>query len=309
MVNLTIGGGNFKGISYLGALEYLHQNNLVNKIDNFYGTSVGSIIGTFFLIGYTPFDIFKFILELNLEDFWDFNITNIETNYSLISDALFIKFKDLFSIKENADITFSEFYKKTNINLNIFATSLTKRKNVCFNAETYPDLKIITAVQASSCIPLIFPPVVINDEYFVDGCMKCIDGICSRYIYNDNNIVHFIIKGDYNTKKINSFLDYLSEVISCTLQNEELLETENTIKIYVPIEYNNKYNFNDIKKSDKLKLFNVGLIQTKEKFKNKIDNLLEIINNEINNKIYNETKKENNNKTITLKNIEDKFDK
>ena len=43
MVNLTIGGGNFKGISYLGTLEYLHQNNLVNKIDNFYGTSVGSI--------------------------------------------------------------------------------------------------------------------------------------------------------------------------------------------------------------------------------------------------------------------------
>ena len=280
MVNLTIGGGNFKGISYLGALEYLHQNNLVNKIDNFYGTSVGSIMGTFFLIGYTPFEIFKFILELNLEDFWDFNITNIENNYSLISDALFIKFKDLFSVKENVDITFYEFYKKTNINLNIFATSLKDRKNVCFNADTYPNLKIIKAVQASSSIPLIFPPVIINDEYFIDGCMKCIDGVCSKYVCCDDNIVHFIIKGDYNTKKINSFFDYLSEVINSTLQNEELLETENTIKINIPKEYNNKFNFNNIKKSDKLKLFNVGLIQAKEKFKDKVDYLLEKINNE-----------------------------
>ena len=27
MVNLTIGGGNFKGISYVGALEYLYQSS------------------------------------------------------------------------------------------------------------------------------------------------------------------------------------------------------------------------------------------------------------------------------------------
>ena len=50
---------------------------------------------------------------------------------------------------------------------------------------TYPDLKIIKAVQASSSIPLIFPPVIINDEYFIDGCMKCIDGVCSKYVYSD----------------------------------------------------------------------------------------------------------------------------
>ena len=34
MVNLTIGGGNFKGISYVGALEYLYQNNMIKNIND-----------------------------------------------------------------------------------------------------------------------------------------------------------------------------------------------------------------------------------------------------------------------------------
>jgi predicted acylesterase/phospholipase RssA len=278
MVSLTIGGGSFKGIAYLGALEYLYKNKLIYNIKNYYGTSVGSIIGVFYLIGYTPFEILKFILDINLEDFWDFNLINIDTNYSLLSDLLFIKIKEIFSIKENVNITLNEFYIKTGTKLNIFATSLTSRKNVCFNYETYPDLKVLTAIQASCSIPFIFPPVIINEEYFIDGCIKCIDGICSQHVCSQK--IHFVIKGDYNTKKINSFLDYLHEVINSTMQNEDIKDTEHTIKIKISDEYNNKLNFNDILKSDKLKLFYQGVFIAKEQFEKKIVKIKEQIDKE-----------------------------
>ena len=57
MVNLTIGGGSLRGIAFVGSLEYLYSNNYISIIDNFYGCSVGSIIGILYLIGYKPLEI------------------------------------------------------------------------------------------------------------------------------------------------------------------------------------------------------------------------------------------------------------
>ena len=299
MVNLTIGGGNFKGISYVGALEYLYQNNMIKNIENFYGSSVGTIIGVFYIIGYKPFEIFNILLNLNLQDYWDFSFNNLEYSFSLISDSFFKKIKEVFEKMENSNITFLEFYNKYNVKLNLFATSLTQRKNVCFNLETHPNTNVFKVLQASCSIPLIFPPVNINDEYYIDGCMKCIDGISKNIILNDKNI-HFVIKGDYSVKKISSFVEYISEVINCTLQNEENFNTEYTISIKTSEEYANKYNFNDIKFNDKIKLFYLGLLHAKNTLCNNVSNILLKINQQILNnqekivKEKNETKQETN---------------
>ena len=272
MVNLTIGGGSFKGISYIGALEYLYKNNLVNKIENFYGTSIGSIIGILFIISYKPFEIFNEILKINLSEYWDLNLQNLDTNYSLLSIKFFERIEYIFSLKENINITFLEFYNKYKVNINIFATSINSRKNVCFNKEKYSNLRVLTIIRASCSIPLIFPPVKINDELYVDGCMKCIDGVCVDIIKNDidNNKIHFIIKSDYCYEKINSFGNYIAELLSCSTQNNEILNTEHTILIKSNSDYTNKYNFNDINNTDKLKLYYSGIYQAKEQFKDKI---------------------------------------
>ena len=166
MVNLIIGGGSIKGVAYTGALEYLHSNNLLANIKKFYGSSVGSIIGIFYCSGYSPFQILQILLSLNFEDLWDFSFDNIEKKYSILSNLFFIKIREIYSQSENPNITFKQFYEKYNIDLNIFATSLTSRSNICFNKDNYPDVEILTVVQASSSIPLVFPPVIINDEYF-----------------------------------------------------------------------------------------------------------------------------------------------
>jgi len=280
MVNLTIGGGNIKGIGYIGALEYLYENNLLNKIDNFYGSSVGTIIGIFFIIGFKPFEIFEILLNINFEKYWDLNLNNLEKTYSLISDTFFKKIKEIFTLKENGDITFLNFYKKYNVKIYLFATSLTQRKNICFNMDNYPDLKVLTVLQASCSIPLIFPPVKINNELFIDGCVKSIDGIYKNIIENDKNI-HFVIKGNYSNTKINSFMDYINQIINCAIQNENEFETEYTINIISNNEYENKYNFGDIKYNDKIKFFYEGLFQAKEKMHDNIFNIKLNLNSSI----------------------------
>tara|TARA_E500000178_G_scaffold293500_1_gene298290 strand:- start:1978 stop:2820 length:843 start_codon:yes stop_codon:yes gene_type:complete len=276
MVNLTIGGGNFRGVCYLGSLEYLYQNHLIEKIDNFYGTSVGSIIGILYIIKYVPLEIFNIIIELDLNSYWDFNIDHINKNYSLISDNIFNKLKDIFSQKENPDITIKEFVDKYKININIFAINLKTRKTVNFNIHDHPDIPVLKAIQASSSIPIIFPPTIINNEYYLDGCIKNIDGVNSQFIKNDKNI-HFVIKSNNENLKINTVMDYLYEIISCVAQNDDIIDTEYTINITTLNEYKKKIDFK-INDSDKVQLFYYGIKIAKDKLNDNIADIKMKIN-------------------------------
>ena len=154
------------------------------------------------------------------------------------------------------NITIEEFNKKYKIKINIYATSIQDRRNVNLNEEEFPKLKVLTAIQASCSIPILFPPVNINDKLYVDGCLKNIDGV--------NISDGYIIKSNNTYKKIDNFLSYLLELINCTLQNEKLISTKKTISInFDNIVLESKYNFLDIQNSDKIILFYEGLSQTK----------------------------------------------
>ena len=197
MVNLTIGGGAVKGFAFLGALEYLYKNNLLNNIENFYGTSVGSILGILFIIGNKPFEILNVLLQFNFKEINTFDLTHLQEKYSLLNDTFFVKINDIFSKKENTNITIEEFNKKYKIKINIYATSIQDRKNINLNEETFPKLKVLTAIQASCSIPILFPPVNIDDKLYVDGCLKNIDGV--------NLSDGYIIKSNNTYKKIDNF--------------------------------------------------------------------------------------------------------
>ena len=59
-LGLSLSGGGIKGISHIGAIKALEENNI--KFDYISGTSSGSIIATLYACGYTTqeiYDIFK----------------------------------------------------------------------------------------------------------------------------------------------------------------------------------------------------------------------------------------------------------
>jgi predicted acylesterase/phospholipase RssA len=86
MEDLFIGGGGYSGIMFIGVLEYLHENNLLD-IKNFYGCSIGSLIGILYLSGYTPKEILSKFMDINLKDIvkYDFNnLSNLEIVLNLV---------------------------------------------------------------------------------------------------------------------------------------------------------------------------------------------------------------------------------
>ena len=263
MVKLTIGGGNFKGAAFIGALEYLHKQNYLDYLDEFNGTSIGSYIGIMYIIGFEPYDILLELLNINLKELWDFNLNNLQSNYCLISNKIFNTFNEIIFKKENNinNITIKELYDKYSVNINIYSVSIKLRKIIIFNKDTYPDLLLITALKASCSIPLLFPPVKIDDDYFIDGCCKNITGC----YYNDCGLHSgYIIRLSDEYNNIDTFSNYIFELLNCFLLNDEQIDSKNTIILsFKNSKYRNKINFNDIDKSDIVYLYYEGLTQAK----------------------------------------------
>jgi hypothetical protein len=72
---LVISGASSKCIIILGALQYLYDQNYLNNIDNFTGTSAGAIVCFLLIIGYTPIEIIVYICTNQLiEKMAHFNV-------------------------------------------------------------------------------------------------------------------------------------------------------------------------------------------------------------------------------------------
>jgi NTE family protein len=173
MNDLFIGGGGVDGISFIGALEYLHQNKLI-ELKRFYGCSIGSIIGILYISGVSPTRILSNFMEIDLSEVIKYDFSNIKNNKSLMDNKLLNKFISILDDYE--DITIEQFSDKYNVDINIYATNINTYCYTNFNKKCFPEIKLKDAIIASMSVPFIFPPVKIKEDYYIDGCVKNIMG-------------------------------------------------------------------------------------------------------------------------------------
>jgi predicted acylesterase/phospholipase RssA len=67
MNDLFIGGGGYSGFTFIGALEYIHQKELLD-LKNFYGTSIGALIGVLYISGTQPRCMINLFQKINIEE-------------------------------------------------------------------------------------------------------------------------------------------------------------------------------------------------------------------------------------------------
>ena len=216
MNDLFIGGGGCDGVMFIGVLEYLHENKLLD-IKNFYGTSIGSLIGILYLSGDSPRDILKKIINLDYTKTFKYNISNIY-NYHLIDNGCLDYFlgEALVSIKK--DTTIGEVSEKFKVNINIHVTRIKTAEYINFNTKDYPGVKIRDAIKASMSVPFLFKPVEIDGYDYVDGCCKNITGSPKDdvYISGYSIITETVLNNDSNF-----FLRILLIIINDKLPNSK----------------------------------------------------------------------------------------
>ena len=276
ITKLVISGGGVSGLCGLGVLQKLYENNVLQYIDTFIGSSVGSFISFLLLIGYFPIDIYNILCNINFEKILKLKDDDINEIYDIIKSNLFEENTDkmqfglysqhnlLLILKKlsiakniNTEITFIELYEKINKNLVITGTCLNTNDIVYFTHTNYPNMPIMKALEISSCIPFLFKPINFNNYLWVDG--GCIENYPVNYV-NIEEVNNFIginfIKEETLINSFNTHIEYVMRVINCLISERHKINSlyaNNTIEVK-----QNKYLKWDLNNTQKKELYDIG---------------------------------------------------
>ena len=191
--HLVLSGGGLLGISYIGLAKFLEEslsNPIIKNFKSITGCSAGAIFGSLIAIGYTSTELQNIIKEMNFKEYININaeslinfmkLKGLESGKTIIN---FIK-KCIKDKTNNENITFKEIKDKFNIDLQIGVTNLTKSRFELMNSKNTPNIPIHKAISASIAIPLIFEPVIIDDDIFCDGGL--LNNLPIETLFGENN--------------------------------------------------------------------------------------------------------------------------
>jgi len=181
-VALVLQGGGALGIAHIGVLKTIEEVGI--PVDIVVGTSMGSIIGGLYSIGYTSDELERITLGadwLNLffartqpedERFWDrldrsryfasvgFNRQGLKFNGGLLSDRRILTFFDRLTLGVSMPASFDAFPRQ----YRAVATDCETGERVVLSEGSLTD-----AMRASMSIPGVFTPYYLDGKYLIDG--------------------------------------------------------------------------------------------------------------------------------------------
>jgi len=191
-VGLVLSGGGAKGISHIGIIKALEENNI--PIDYITGTSMGAIVGGMYAMGYSPDEMIKIIKS---NDFKLWSTGEIESNYKYYyrntdPKPSFVEIP--FKVNRIDSINFKASVLPTNIvsprQMNFAFVQLCAQANAvaggdfdklfvpfrCVASDIYNKEAVVfrygilgDAIRASMSYPFMFKPVMIDNRLLFDG--------------------------------------------------------------------------------------------------------------------------------------------
>jgi NTE family protein len=216
--NLVFEGGGVKGIAYIGAMQVLEEEGVLQNIQRVGGTSAGAINATLFALGFTNAQQGNIMKNLNFNNFMDDSWGVVRDTERLINKFGWYK-GDFFHewicghIKKKMgapNATFQELKEAGRPDLYVYGTNLSTRFGEVFSHEHTPTTRIADAVRISMSIPLFFAAVRnARDDVYVDG------GVLNNYpvkIFDREKYISpqdrkkISVKTEYYEKENRSFL-------------------------------------------------------------------------------------------------------
>jgi NTE family protein len=173
--NLVLSGGSIKGIAYLGALKRLVELGLVqlDKLEAIAGTSVGSILATLIVIGFTVDQIWEFMLMIDFKKMVSPDILQLLEKFGMdTGDKFYHLTQEILRRATGLScVTFRKLYECTHKKLIIVGSCLTTREIVYYDHERTPEFEVALAVRISISMPFYFTPVEVEGRQYIDGCI------------------------------------------------------------------------------------------------------------------------------------------
>lgn len=149
-IGIALSGGGVKGFAHLGVLKALEEKGI--EADVLAGVSAGAIVGSFIAAGKKPTEVMELINE---NDFFDFAKLSLPDRGIFTLDNMTKNLEKSLGVK-----TFEEL----KIPFYVGVANIEKAR-----MEYFSKGELVKIIQASSSIPVLFSPVEINGDLYVDG--------------------------------------------------------------------------------------------------------------------------------------------
>ncbi len=240
--NLVFEGGGVKGIAYVGALEVLNEEGILQNIERVAGTSAGAMVAVLVGLGYTAEEMKDVLWNIKFRNFLDKSWGLIRNTGRLIEDYGWYKgefFRDLMAgyIKAktgDGEVTFKDIEKmrqegKPFRDIYLIGADLSTGLSKVFSAATTPDVKVADAARISMSIPLIFAAVKGikgDDHIYVDG------GLLENYA------IKVFDRKDYVVDEVNARKTEYYKKINKKLKSRNIITLERDINDVNEFVYN-----------------------------------------------------------------------
>lgn len=148
-VGLVLGGGGSRGLAHIGVLKVFEREKI--PVDYIVGTSMGSIVGISYALGYKPDEITSYMSRLGKNNLLSLNVFSAKSRQKAVEERLKLVMKD----KTFADLQIPSV---------VMAVDMLSGKE-----EALCEGELIPAILASSAVPAVFPPVTIGGKQLADG--------------------------------------------------------------------------------------------------------------------------------------------
>jgi NTE family protein len=171
---ISLSGGGARGLAHVGVLKALEECGI--RPDVIAGCSMGSVVGAFYAAGYSTDEMIRIVKKEKLHKLFKWKFPK-EGMLSL--EVLRERLREYIP---------HDSFEGLNIPLYVAASNISKG-----HGEFFSRGPLHLAVMASSSVPIIFDPQVINGDYYVDGALyddlpvEPLIGKCDRIIASHVN--------------------------------------------------------------------------------------------------------------------------
>lgn len=283
-VGLVLSGGGAKGIAHIGVIKRLEEAGV--RIDYITGTSMGSLVGALYSIGYSSSQLTDLAKSSNWNQLFSEKpsrlfISNYERtfdNRAIVSFPISDRGLDLpfgiisgqniysFLSKYTWPVHGTESFKNFPIPFAAVATELSTGKPKIFTSGYLPD-----AIRASISIPSLMRPHVIDGVAYVDGGVSNnLPVEQAKEMGADFVIAVNVAAPVMPTDSLNTFAEVLNQVVNYRI-NEKIESQIELADIYINPQEVNAFDILDFDQVDQL--IKIGYDES-EKYIDQIENLV-----------------------------------
>ncbi len=149
-IGLALSGGGARGVAHIGAIQALEEHGIF--ADALSGASAGAIVGTLYAAGKTPAEMMDFVRD---SSFW--KIFQIGLPIDGLAKLTYLQERLVQTIPVD---DFSILKKELHLAVANLNTG---------HCELRHEGKLFSTVMASCAVPLVFKPIELNGDVYVDG--------------------------------------------------------------------------------------------------------------------------------------------